>query len=329
MVKYKFKGITLALICFSLIAVSQNRKEIKRIPYDNFNERWEKFHYDSKGDMGILRRYFLDTVSVEEMKRAFCMYKDKRVKASPYTGFDSIVYGFHDLSILLNSPLSEHPIKKVREMRGVWGRSNCFHLLQIQDRNGVSQNILLEKVNKDTVRFMNRTYVFLRAPRHYMGFVVSPLPFADTFDKSSRIGTSGFNHRPLDFFSSAAPRGMMDGEWYHCVRAGARYMGQLLNLYYGTDDDMKECSFSVLLYEKPKAPRSSVAEYTIELLLPDSLDEEGLETFKKMRSFVEKLRYNSFNPLYTSDMRIMTGRYYRVTVNRCGWLVEDYLDINN
>ena len=39
--------------------------------------------------------------------------------------------------------------------------------------------------------------------------------------------------------------------------------------------------------------------------------------------------YQTFKPYYTSDGRILPGRYYRVTVNRCGWLVEDYMDINN
>lgn len=47
-----------------------------------------------------------------------------------------------------------------------------------------------------------------------------------------------------------------------------------------------------------------------------------------MQWFVEKLPYNTFRPLYTADFRILTGRYYSVTVNKCGWLVEDYLVIN-
>lgn len=325
----KFFLLFLTLISFSVITMSQNRSNIRHIPYDNFNERWEKFHYDSKGDVGVLRRYFCDTVSVEEMKEAFHTYKDKRFKTSPYAAFDSIVYGFHDLSILLNSPLREHPVKNVRNMRGVWGRGNRFRLLQILDKNDTPQDDLLKKVNKDTAIFMSRTYVFLRAPRHYMGFIVSPLPFADTFDKQYRIGTSGFNYRPLDFFSSAVPNHIMDGEWYHRVKAGARYMGQLLNLYYVPDYDMPERTFSILLYEEPRPLHTSVAEYTVELLLPENPDLEIQKAFQWMKSFVEKLRYNTFNPLYTSDMRLMNGRYFRVTVNKCGWLVEDYLDICN
>ena len=32
-------------------------------------------------------------------------------------------------------------------------------------------------------------------------------------------------------------------------------------------------------------------------------------------------------PYFTTDLRQMTGRYYRVTVNKCGWLIEDYLNL--
>ena len=43
---------------------------------------------------------------------------------------------------------------------------------------------------------------------------------------------------------------------------------------------------------------------------------------------MENLQYNAFNPLYTTDYRCFLGRYYRVTVNKCGWLLEDYMTIN-
>ena len=326
--------ILLTFTFISLNVTAQGNKNKSRLPYDTFNEKWEIYHYRSKGDLGILNRYFRDTVSVEEMKQAFYTNKDKRFPTSPYADYDSIVNGFHDLSILLNSPLRDNPLKKVRNMRGVWARGKRFHLQQLLDENGVPRDDLLKKVNKDTVPFMERTYIFLRAPRHYMGFIVSPLPSADTFDRKLRVGTGGFNYRPLDFFSSAAPNGMLDGDWYNRTKTGARYMGRLLNLYYGNegyeqDDNRPERTFYVLLYEKPKVHGTLVAEYTIELLLPENPDKETSEVFKYMKYFVEELRYNSFNPLFTSDMRIMTGRYYRVTVNKCGWLVEDYFDINN
>ncbi|MBR3616299.1 MAG: DUF5030 domain-containing protein [Bacteroidaceae bacterium] len=46
-----------------------------------------------------------------------------------------------------------------------------------------------------------------------------------------------------------------------------------------------------------------------------------------LKRFVESLPSNSFAPYFTTDMRLMTGRYYKVTVNKCGWLIQDYLDL--
>lgn len=317
--------IIIALLCNLLNAMAQ-RDDTRRIPYDNFNAKWEEFRYRSKGDMGVLRRYFRDTLSVDEMKTAFYAYKGKKITASPYAEFDSIVNGFHDLSVMLNSPLRNHPMKKARNMRGVWGRGKRFFLHQLLDGNGVPDDDILKKVNKDTVPLMDRVYVFLRAPRHYMGFIVSPLPSADIFNKTSRIGTAGFNDRPLDFFSFTGPSRWFDGEWYHRTEGGGKLLGTLLSLYCDSKSYAQERTFSVLLYESPKSFFSR-KEYTLELLDPETPDEETLEAFDSMKYFVENLRYNSFNPLYTTDFRIMTGRYYRVTVSKCGWLVEDYFDI--
>ena len=57
-------------------------------------------------------------------------------------------------------------------------------------------------------------------------------------------------------------------------------------------------------------------------------DKETAELFQNLKSFVERIPAKAFKPYYTTDFRIMTGRYYRVTVSKCGWLVEDYLSIN-
>lgn len=314
--------------CIVFSASAQRQRVEKEIPRNLFSETWHRYRYLSKGDLGILRHYFRDTVSVSEMKEAFHRFHAHHFTSSPYEGFDSIVYGFNDRSILLTSPLRDHPVRKVRNMRGVWARGKRFHLQQLFDADGQPQGELQKRVNRDTLPLMERTYVFLREPRHYMGFIVSPLPSADTFDRYLRVGMGGFNYRPLDFFCLAAPGGTLDGQWYHCIRSGARLFGRILNLHFGNDgydDIMTEHTFSVLLYEKPREARSAEAEYTLELLSPEQPDEETLKAFGLMKRYVEKLMYGTFNPLFTSDFRIMTGRYYRVTVDKCGWLVEDYL----
>ncbi len=314
--------------CFVLSASAQRQKVEKVIPRNLFSEQWHHYRYQSKGSLGILQRYFRDTVSVQEMKEAFRKYHAHRFTSSPYAGFDSIVYGFNDRSILLTSPLRDHPICKVRNLRGVWARGKRFHLQQLLDSNGQPQTELLKRVNGDTLPLMERTYVFLREPRHYMGFIVSPLPSADTFDKHSRVGTGGFNYRPLDFFCFKAPGFVLDGHWYHRIRSGARFFGRMVNLDFGNDgysDIQNEHTFSVLLYEKPREARSAEGGYTLELLSPEQPDEETLNAFNRMKRYVEYLMPGTFNPLFTSDFRIMTGRYFLVTVDKCGWLIEDYL----
>ena len=74
-------------------------------------------------------------------------------------------------------------------------------------------------------------------------------------------------------------------------------------------------------------PRSTKVTYTLELLLPDNPDKETDALFMSLKRFVESLPSNSFAPYFTTDMRLMTGRYYKVTVNKCGWLIQDYLDL--
>ena len=73
--------------------------------------------------------------------------------------------------------------------------------------------------------------------------------------------------------------------------------------------------------------KSNKVTYTIELLVPENPDKEIELLFKDLKRFIESLSSKSFAPYFTTDMRLMTGRYYRVTVNKCGWLIEDYLNL--
>lgn len=321
----------IVLFCILPNAIAQVGKEVKRIPHDRFNEKWEEYRYRSKSDVRLLERlYFKDTVSVTEMKEAFRTSRDRRFLSSPYAGLDS-VRGVGCEKALLTSPLRRHPVKQVRSKRGVWASGIRFFLCQLLDKDGMSQDALLEGLNKsrDSLVWLDGDFVTLRSPRHYMGFVVSPCPGMESYSHGRLVGQCGKEHCPLDFFSSAGPSRWMDGDWYHKAEGGAQLMSQLLTLYTDYPNVMaQERTFCVLLYEKVGG-RYSNREYTLELLSPAEPDEATSEAFNTMRRFVEALRYNAFNPLYTTDMRIMTGRFYRVTVNKCGWLVEDYLDINN
>ena len=59
------------------------------------------------------------------------------------------------------------------------------------------------------------------------------------------------------------------------------------------------------------------------LLLPASALAEGINVAGATQLFDKNI-----SEYYTTDFRILPARYYRVTVNKCGWLVEDYMVIN-
>ena len=173
---------------------------------------------------------------------------------------------------------------------------------------------------------MNGEIITLRAPRWYMGYVLSPAASMEIYMDGKLLGKSpSVNYS--DFFAYANNYyNVLDGEWYHDVSGGARLLGALQNIntmmHAGTSDKI----FSVLLYTKTY-PRSTKVTYTLELLLPDNPDKETDALFMSLKRFVESLPSNSFAPYFTTDIRLMTGRYYKVTVNKCGWLIQDYLDL--
>lgn len=168
----------------------------------------------------------------------------------------------------------------------------------------------------------------LRKPCHYMGFVVSPRVLLESYNKERMVGHESRIRNKADFFSYAAPSRTLDGDWNNDIRDGAMLLGKFITLCSNyTQAGTEERAFSVLLYQKPGS-KADKREYTLQLLQPEAPDRETAQAFKAMRSVVEALKPNAYNPLYTTDFRIMTGRYYRVTVNQCGWLVEDYMDIN-
>lgn len=304
-----------------------------RIPDNTYCMKWDSYiHKHAKGGKNTLlsRYYFKATVSVDEMVAAFHANKDNKSTSSPYAGHDSIQHGLYSEQVLLTSPLPRHPDKKARACRGVWTNSvDGYRLVSLQGKDGKTDEALTEKVLKEEARdWMEGDFVTLRKPCHYMGFIVSPRVSLTSFNKERVVGHEGCMHNKADFFSHAGTATTLDGDWDSEIRGGALLLGKFLTLCSSYNNaNTPERTFSVLLYQKPDSPANK-REYTLRLLLPENPDTETTQAFEEMKRFVEKLRYNTYNPLYTTDFRVMTGRYYRVTVNKCGWLVEDYMEIN-
>lgn len=301
----------------------------KELSLDKLSKSWSEYQQDTKYDMtNFSRRYFKDTISVKEMKEVFYKNKDVKFTASPYAGLDSVKrIGSIGESVMILSPLRNHPKKEIRECRGVWNRLGAISLVDLLDENGVSQQTLFKKIKDDELKkMMNGEIITLRAPRWYMGYVVSPSASMEIYIDGKLIGKSP-SVNCSDFFAYANHySNVLDGEWYHDVSGGARLLGALQGMNTMMHARTSDKTFSVLLYAKTY-PRSTKVTYTIDLLLPDNPDKETEALFMSLKKFVESLPSKSFAPYYTTDMRLMTGRYYKVTVNKCGWLIQDYLDL--
>lgn len=301
-----------------------------QMSFDYLGEQWNNYRERSARDVpnALPYRFFRDTVGVREMKDAFLKNEGQCCHSSPYEGFDSVTYiGGYGESVMLVSPLKSHPDKAVRKYRGVWSFFN--KLVDLRDENGVSQKQLLKKLNSD-YKWVDRDVLKLGHPLWYMGFIVSPRPYWDIYDKGKLLIRAGYSpYGEPDFFTYAnCTQYVFDGNWDSRVEGGARLLGDLHGMNSSANMNISEKTFSVLLYEAPKAKNSKKILYTLELLQPEEPDKETVTLFQSFKEFVERIPGGAFKPLYTTDFRIMTGRYYRVTVNKCGWLVEDYLRID-
>ncbi len=266
----------------------------------NLDRAWDEYRYHARFiPAGLRWRFFRDTVSVNEMKTAFLRYKSVPLYNSPYEGFDTLDTS-KGKAVILRSPMKDMPMKDI------------FAKPKLRKR-------------------LTGDIVYLALPHPYMGFMVSPYAFYEVYQDGKLVGQEGKNHDGgADFFCYAQQATTtLHGEWSDSIASGAKLMGTILHLGSATKQDWPECSFSVMVYEKSDKDSRDYPRYDVELLLPEKPNPHINFYLQSFKWFVKNLPYQTFKPYYTTDCRILLGRFYRVTVNKCGWLVEDYMDINN
>lgn len=299
--------------------------------FEYWGVKWRDYQQEPKNNLSFLhRRFFRDTVKVAEMKEAFSKYKNVTCYKSVYEGFDSVYFPMegHGSSIMLISPLRRHPDRKVRESRGVWSFPRCV-LVDIFDKHGLPQKKLIQKLDGDAKRrWLSGEMLRLEEPRWYFGLIVSPCIYWNIFHEGESLASVSSPCSHPDFFSYAAVSSFgYGGSWDRKIKAGAHLLGLMCATENYPLTDQTEHTFAVLVYEKSTPEERSYVErpYTTELLESEQSDKEVPILFKQFKLFIESLPRNTFRPYYTSDFRVMNGRYYRITVNKCGWLVEDFL----
>ena len=301
----KLIAMSLALLSASTVFGQKIlRMEDDPLLLNYFGNQWAEYEKKEIDNnlFKVSNHYFRDTVSVEEMKEAFYKYKDvkKDDRPSPYDGFEVFVPSLNrsDKYAVISSPLETRPAKSKKQKKEV-------------------------KENK------NREVLMLRKPRWYMGFVVSADARLRVYDDGKMTSEAPHADYP-DFFSYASynPFIQLDGShnWAEKINYGTKLMAAFHGLTSTSNSDSgydsKERVFSVLLYTKDAG-----TSYTLELLEPQIADPKTRMLFRDLKQFVERIPSKTYAPLFTADKRLMTGRYYRVTANKQGWQIKDYMNI--
>ncbi len=306
------------------------------MPFSYMEDKWNEYQQHIHEPLALHQNYFRDSVSVQEMKEAYYKHKDDIGTHPLFGNRDTVKFLTADPSIVLKSPLEYHPNKKVQECRATWVWHARNPLYRLINKDGIAQDKLLERLNKKQDEWMDGDFVTLRTPKKYMGFTVSPRPTLVIFNKGKRVGGDYVADMQLgvDFFEYAFRKGTFldHPNWTSGLGSGARALGSLHELRVGGISNVKdETTFSVLLYANPQSQKNSkeqVPAYTLELLEPENVDEQAMTLFKSFKETIEQIPAKAFQNYYTTDFRIMTGRYYRVMVNKFGWLVDDYFELN-
>lgn len=309
-------------VLFPLYAFSQSPSAITEeqgIP--ELNKSIYDYYLQSVNEHSPLQRFFRDSVSVDEMKKAFCKHHKDIPKISPYAGRDSVAQIWP--SVILNYSMKQSPLKAVRHCRGVWNDAGKLELKALlspegqPDEKGFGK--LMDSYGQPLSGYTGDV-LMLRSPERYMGYVVSAHPALRTYIDGKMVNFAWYEG-PADYFSTIGIHGA-DGAWSSRVQSGAFHLGNVFNENCPPRNIPAKdaCNFSVLLYD------DGAGRYDLALLLPESPDSKTTDLFKKVRRVVRKLRPHLFRPYYTDDCKIMAGRYYRVEYSRKGWYVEDYLE---
>ncbi|MBP3228727.1 MAG: DUF5030 domain-containing protein [Bacteroidaceae bacterium] len=295
------------------------------IPND-VDESVTRYYYNVKRSTPVLNRIFCDSVAAEEMADSFYTHLERPHFVHPYAGHDSALFVMHE-AILDRSPLRKAPYAGLGDgLRGFWYLFSKVYLGHIYDKDGNQRDDLKDRLDSTYTKlagWYDGYVVAYIAPAYYMGFRLSPCPLLIRFAGGEWVHSESF-FGPADYFSTLGSTSL-DGEWTGSVTTSAFHLGleltragcHPLSKLPARDTSV---TFSVLLYD------TGNGNYDLRLLLPLQPEESERRIFDELRWYVTRLRPNLFQPCYTTDHRLMTGRYYRVTFDKRGWWIEDYLD---
>lgn len=297
----KYFKLCLAILPISLL--SQTTSVAQRVypskEFQHLANKWSEYETTEINHnlFQVTYNFYRDTISVKEMKEAFYQHRNDEK--------DNRKLNLQNFDVLTSFP----------------SRGDKYFVVTPR-RNDRKNSI------KNYSDLGDGEIISLSNPQWYMGFQLSPRAHFYVYHQGKPVAIAPYATYS-DFFAYAAykPIVTIDGpyEWVEDAGFGARLIGNLHTMktaiHWGL---IAEKQFSVLLYTQTYE-RSNRVSYSLELLEPKEPDSTTKELFCDLKRFIEHIPSKAFAPYFTTDLRLMTGRYYRVTVNKCGWLIEDYI----
>ena len=292
-----------------------------------------RYSYECKYDRAGFERLFqLDTVSWEEMREHYDRYVDAVPPANIYAGKDSV--GGIWTMLMVRSPLERAPLKEARAARGIW-LYPPLQLVEIQNSEGQKDEKLFDRLlkkvpnksvykniyqKKDSKQIYPEWYdgplTLLNNPLYYMGFIVSGEPSFFYFNHGRPEYITEITRAP-DFYSSLPI--IFDGTWASGISDGMYQFSMAASSSLQGNPGPKAVRFTWMLTIDTQGKQDAV------LLSPKNPDRDTKMAFNRLQSFVRNLRAGMFQVLYTSDGRILPGRYIKALYDERGWWFEDFL----
>ena len=338
--KHMLSGVVFCGL-ISLPAFAQNYRESpvggKGFPdYQTDYEALVRYSYQCKQDKAGFEQLFqLDTISWEEMREHYDRYVNATAPANVYAGKDS-VGGIWNM-LMARSPLEEAPLKDVRAARGIW-LYPPLQLVEIQNPKGQKDEKLFDRLSKKVPNksvykniyqkkeskqiypeWYDGPLTLLYDPLYYMGFVVSGKVSFFYYHNGSPKCIKDLNHDP-DFYSSRQLR--LGGTWSSGIPYGMYQFSMAASSMLRGNPGPKAVRFTWMLTIDAQGQQDAL------LLAPKDPDRDTKMAFNRLQYFVRKLRPGMFQVLYTSDGRILPGRYIKALYDERGWWFEDLL-LNN
>lgn len=302
--------------------------------YPSDYEALVRYSYDYKHSKEDLARMFrLDTVSLAEMRAHYEQYANAAPPANVYAGKDS-VGGIWNM-LLVRSPLADAPVKEARSGRGVWK----FPPLQLKGIQGdksagstfdrlVKKYAVKSRDAKQGNSASSAAYpgwfsgplVLLANPVYDMGFIVSGAPWFLSYEEGSLQYSTYIQGAP-DFYSYLSRRGALDGYWHSGIAAGMYQFSLAASSQLPPAAGQQPVRFTWLLTIDAHGRQDA------QLLAPKSPDEATRQAFERLRTFVQKLRSGLFHEFYTSDGRVLPGRYIQALYDERGWQFQDLMTL--